>query len=120
MGKTVSWDGRTRTITLAAPANDGLVTDADTFSPSQSGQPSGSGNSSTSDSYIGEEKAKSIALEAAGISANNASRMRCRLERDDGRWEYNVEFVSGTTEYEYEIDAYTGNILSRDMDSIYD
>ena len=42
------------------------------------------------------------------------------LEKDDGRWEYQVEFCYGTMEYEYEIDAYTGAILSRDMESIYD
>ena len=39
---------------------------------------------------------------------------------EDARWEYQVEFRSGTMEYEYEIDAGTGTILSRDVDSIYD
>lgn len=30
--------------------------------------------------------------------------------------EYDVEFRSGGIEYEYEIDAYSGAILSRDVD----
>lgn len=74
----------------------------------------------TNGSYIGVEKAKSIALGNAGLTANKASRLRCWLERDDGRWQYNVEFYYNTMEYDYEIDAYTGTILSRDVDSIYD
>ena len=71
-------------------------------------------------SYIGAEKAKSVALAHAGVNQSQVTRLRCELEKDDGRWEYQVEFCYGTMEYEYEIDAYTGAILSRDMESIYD
>ena len=71
-------------------------------------------------SYIGAEKAKSVALAHAGVNQSQVTRLRCELEKDDGRWEYQVEFYYGTMEYEYEIDAYTGAILSRDMESIYD
>ena len=80
-------------------------------------RPSGS---TASGSYIGEAKAQSIALDAAGLTSSQVSRLRCQLERDDGRWEYQVEFRSGTMEYEFEIDAYTGTVLSRDTESIYD
>lgn len=195
MGKSVSWNGSTRIITLTS---ESLVTDADSFGPAggTSGITSGSTSglistetakskalahagltasqvtflkakldwddghqiyevefytkdyqeydyeidartgailsydhdaetsvpqqSTSSGSYIGETKAKSIALSAAGVSSSQASGMRCHLERDDGRWEYSVEFRSGTMEYEFEIDAYTGVILSRDAESIYD
>ena len=71
-------------------------------------------------SYIGAEKAKSVALAHAGVNQSQVTRLRCELEKDDGRWEYQVEFCYGTMEYEYEIDATTGAILSRDMESIYD
>ena len=71
-------------------------------------------------SYIGAEKAKSVALAHVGVNQSQVTRLRCELEKDDGRWEYQVEFCYGTMEYEYEIDAYTGAILSRDMESIYD
>ena len=83
-------------------------------------QSSGNTGNTSSGSYIGEAKAQSIALSAAGFTTSQVSRIRCHLERDDGRWEYQVEFRSGTMEYEFEIDAYTGAILSRDTDSIYD
>ena len=83
--------------------------DAENFAPQQ-----GSG------SHIGEEKAKSAALAHAGLHQGQVTRLRCQLEWDDGRWEYQVEFCYGTMEYEYEIDAATGAILSRDVESVYD
>ena len=38
------------------------------------------------------------------------------MDWDDGRMEYEVEFWSGTTEYDYDIDALTGEIRSYDRD----
>ena len=65
---------------------------------------------------IGESRAKSIALGHAGVSASEASGMRVKLERDNGRMEYEVEFSVGRREYEYEIDAVTGKILKADSE----
>ncbi len=67
-------------------------------------------------SYIGEEKAKAIALEHAKISENEISFVLSRLNFDDGIAEYEVEFWNGLTEYDYEIDAITGEIRSYDYD----
>ena len=69
---------------------------------------------------IGEDEAKTAALTASGVAQDNATFTKTQLEKDDGRWEYQVEFCYGTMEYEYEIDAYTGVILSRDAEPIYD
>ncbi len=66
---------------------------------------------------IGAEKAKSIALEHAGISAADADYLYAQLDRDDGLRIYDVEFFSGSREYDYEIDAATGTILSFDYDA---
>ena len=66
---------------------------------------------------IGAEKAKSIALEHAGISAADADYLYAQLDRDDGLRIYDVEFFSGIREYDYEIDAATGTILSFDYDA---
>ena len=38
------------------------------------------------------------------------------MDRDDGRWVYEVEFYYGSKEYDYDIDALTGDIRSRDYD----
>lgn len=70
--------------------------------------------------YIGIDKAKSLALSNAGIKSSDATFTKAKLEKDNGVWQYEVEFVSGTTEYEYEIDAVSGKIISNDVDSIYD
>lgn len=69
--------------------------------------------------YIGEASAKQIALNHAGIAEADANFVRCHLDFDDGRWEYEVELYSGATEYDYDIDAYTGDILSFDYDAEY-
>lgn len=71
------------------------------------------GNSSE---LINEAGAKKIALENANIPENDASFLRVKLDREDGRNVYDIEFLSGTTEYDYEIDASTGDIVAYDSD----
>ena len=116
MGKTVSWDGATCTATLSS-GEGSLVTDADTFG--QTGSQSGTQTGTQSGSYIGEAKAKAIALEHAGLSESQVTFVRAKLDFDDGRWEYEVEFYAGNTEYDYDIDATTGAIRSFDHDAEY-
>ncbi len=72
--------------------------------------------STTTDSYIGEAKAKEIALAHAGLNESDVLFAYCQLDFDDGRYEYEVEFYYGTTEYDYDIHATTGEILSYDFD----
>ncbi len=69
--------------------------------------------------YIGGESAKQIALKDAGLSAENVTFIRTHLDFDDGRAEYEVEFYQGNTEYDYDIDAVSGTILTRDYDAEY-
>ena len=66
--------------------------------------------------YIGETRAKDIALENAGLSESQVTFTKTKLDHDDGRAEYEIEFVSDDTEYEYEIDAVSGQILDYDRD----
>ena len=75
-----------------------------------------SGGQDTSGSLIGEAVAKSAALSHAGVSEADASRIRVELDRDDGYTYYEVEFRVSWTEYEYEIDAYSGSILKAERD----
>lgn len=109
MGKNVVWDNDTKTASLSGMA--GLqVTDADSFvtSPAE-------GN--TAEGLISAETAKSRALAHAGLTASQATFTQQKLTRDDDRRIYEVEFYSGSAEYEYEIDAVTGKILEFDYDS---
>lgn len=65
---------------------------------------------------IGHAKAKSIALNHAGLSENQAYDMDIELDDEDGTLVYEVEFKSGGTEYSYEINAATGAILKHETE----
>ncbi len=65
----------------------------------------------SSQAATGEEAAKSAAFTHAGVSAADAESLRCKLDWDDGRQVYDIEFWVGTTEYDYEIDASTNAVL---------
>lgn len=68
----------------------------------------------TSDATIGEKEAVRIALEDARVDETQS--MRVRLDRDDWRLEYEVEFTTADREYEYTIDASSGRILETDVE----
>ena len=65
---------------------------------------------------IGTEKAKSIALEAAGVTASQVQNLRVERDYDDGRLEYEIEFYVGSTEYDYVISGVDGTILEQDVE----
>lgn len=60
--------------------------------------------------------AKAIALKHAGLTADQVKGLRAEYDWDDGRPEYEVEFRVGNWEYDYEIHAETGKILSWDKE----
>lgn len=90
----------------------------DTSSGAASGSSSSGGSydsgSSSSGDYIGVSKAKSIALDRAGLSSANW--VHAYLDHDDGRAVYELEFVTSNYEYDVEIDARTGSVLDFDKD----
>ena len=65
---------------------------------------------------IGHAKAKSIALNHAGVSENEAYDMEIELDDEDGTLVYEVEFKSSGMEYSYEINAATGAILEHETE----
>ena len=65
---------------------------------------------------IGHAKAKSIALNHAGVSENEAYDMDIELDDEDGTLVYEVEFKSGNMEYSYEINAASGAILKHEAE----
>lgn len=73
-------------------------------------------STNSQDQLIPSDEAASIALEHAVVAAEDAEHLRVNLQFDDGRQEYEVDFRSGRLEYDYEIDAVTGKILSYDVD----
>ena len=92
LGMDVSWNGSTHPVTLTG------------------------GVDASYGDYIGKARAKEIALDHAGLTYSDVSFVRVELDWDDGRPQYEVEFYSGSKEYDYEIDAATGKILDVDFD----
>lgn len=82
---------------------------------SQKQQTSQTNQTAGSDTITAEE-AQTIALEHAGLTADQVTGLRANFDRDDGIPEYEVEFRQDRWEYEYEIHAETGEILSWDKD----
>ena len=62
------------------------------------------------------EQAKKVALDDAKLTAADVTFIKAKLDYDDGRAVYDIEFYSGAKEYDYEIDAATGRILEKDID----
>lgn len=70
----------------------------------------------TSSGDIGHAKAKSIALNHAGVSESKVYDMEIELDEEDGMLVYEVEFKSGGMEYSYEINAATGAIVKQEAE----
>ena len=102
--------------TPAAGDDDGTASAPAAASPSPSaGQTTGGQAAATA---VTEEQARETALSHAGLTADQVTFVRSKLDRDDGRLMYDVEFyTSDYKEYDYEIDAATGEILSYDYDA---
>ena len=65
-------------------------------------------------SKISVERAKQIAVSHAGVSG--ASFTKVELDTDDGIAVYDIEFKVGNTEYDYEINAASGAIISSSLE----
>lgn len=66
--------------------------------------------------FIGEEKALEIALEKAGLKSSEISYSKVKPDFDDGVYIYEVGLRAGRTEYEAEIRATDGKIISFEKD----
>lgn len=74
----------------------------------------GCGNSSD----IGRDAALEVALGDAGVSESDATRLRVSEDRDDGRKVYEIRFDVADKEYDYEIQASNGAIISSDIETV--
>jgi len=75
-----------------------------------------SGNASDK-SYIAKETATQTALTHAALTAEQVAMLKTEFDCEDGVMCYEVEFVYNGTEYEYEIDATTGEILKTESEA---
>ena len=73
--------------------------------------------SSQNSGVIGEDAALAAALKHAGLASNDVQVLKNKLDWDDGVQEYEIEFYSGNTEYDYTVNAQTGEIRSYDAET---
>lgn len=99
--------------TQGASSGVGSVPSTGVSSPATGGQttsPALSGDELTA------EAARDIALAHAGVTADQVIGLRTEPDRDRGVLHYDVEFHYDGYEYDYEIDAATGAVLSSEKD----
>ena len=70
------------------------------------------------DSDIGRDAALEVALGDAGVNESDATRLRVSEDRDDGRKVYEIRFDVEDKEYDYEIQASDGAIISSDIETV--
>lgn len=113
-------DGGSASKAAPAPASAADIPSQPASAADISSQPASAADISSqpaSAKDIGKAAAKQIALEHAGIAEADASHLWVSRDYDDGRLEYEVEFFSGSKEYDYDIDAADGSILSFDSET---
>ena len=72
-----------------------------------------------SSAEIGLDAAKKIAISDAGVSDADVAYTKTKLEYEEGVQVYEIEFYTSTDEYEYEINATTGVIRSKDKEEFH-
>ncbi len=83
-------------------------------------QNSSSVSNSNGSEIITENQAQETALNHAGLKSDEVKIIKTKLDWDDGIQKYEVEFYSSNNkEYDYEINAVTGEIISYDYDAEY-
>lgn len=83
----------------------------DSSQAQQSDSPSTQQPQQSTDTAVSLEQAQQLALQKAGLSDSEVTWKKLEQDEDDGRIVYELEFISGRTEYDCEIDAATGNFL---------
>ena len=86
-------------------------TQTDSTQAQQSDSPSTQQPQQSTDTAVSLEQAQQLALQKAGLSDSEVTWKKLEQDEDDGRIVYELEFISGRTEYDCEIDAATGNFL---------
>jgi uncharacterized membrane protein YkoI len=88
-------------------------------SSTNSGLPADSnGTNAQGTQTVSVDQAKNIALEHAGLSADQVDFVKAQGGYDDGIYEYEIEFLADGWEYEYTVHGDTGAILETDQDRL--
>lgn len=116
-GATQQQPATTTAATTSAPATTTAAPATTTAAPQTQSQTTSAPQTQTNtmttqSSYIGEDRAKEIAVNNAGFAVGDVTALKCELDTDDGTVHYDVEFKKDGNEYDYDINATTGDIMS--------
>lgn len=87
---------------------DNVINASDSSSGST---PAGNTSSPSTKSYIGEAAAKAAAYKHAGVKETDVYNSSCEIDHEHGLTIYEVEFNASSYEYDYDINAYTGEVV---------
>ncbi len=96
----------------AATSTAGTATTPNAATPAQS-----SPNTNTSTGAVSEAKAQEIALAHAGVKPADATITKSKLDYDDGRQVYEIEWYANGAKYDYEIVVATGEVVKSDYEA---
>ena len=96
----------------AAPTDSTQLDTPASGATSTPAQTTPSTNTNTSTGAVDEAKAQEIALAHAGVKAADATITKSKLDYDDGRQVYEIEWYANGAKYDYEIAVATGEIVN--------
>ncbi len=99
-----------------APAPATTPAPVTTPAPAQNPAPAAAPAQNNSGDYISMEAAKKAALDHAGLKESDVWEVSVELDRERGVTVYDVGFDTEGYDYDYEIDAYTGEVLRSDKE----
>ncbi|MBQ6796354.1 MAG: PepSY domain-containing protein [Clostridia bacterium] len=124
MGKTVYWYQDEKKIELVENnAEEPLVKDADVIvdgtdkKDKVKEEKPAKEEKLTDEVKVTLEEAKSIVLDKADLKEKDVTFTKAKLEKDDGRWVYEIDFKTDETRYDSEVDAIEGNITEWEVEA---
>ncbi|MDO4400630.1 MAG: PepSY domain-containing protein [Coriobacteriia bacterium] len=94
------------TASAAAPESTAAKTEEATIDRETTGD----------DPYIGDQQAIEIALKDAGFAQADVTELEIELDADDAVPHYDIGFKQSGMEYDYDVDAATGDIMSSESE----
>lgn len=95
---------------------DFIESTADAVSDTVQSAESALNSAVTSTAKITADDAKATALKHAGLTESDVTNITVDLDRDDGILKYEIDFYSGGIEYDYDVNAETGYVISADKE----
>lgn len=123
MGKDVSWDEATLTIDLDTPVADEVVAEEAVVEEVATEEVAAEEVVAEEDAGVsagdmGDEAAMALAFAAAEVTADDVTALICKKDIDDGVLVYEIDFIYDGMEYEFTIDAGTGDVLEYSIEAV--